>query len=186
MPTAAVSITPLSQRRRTAGGGLELLPADLFPQAGHVATEDTYAIGKDFPRIAETVLSASQDGKYLLATVGNGDGGDYEHFLCGPDGKWKQITQFSDGIKAVVVGSDAVYMLSRDHAPARQAAARTVSSPELKNAKVIVPETSAVIQDFQYTLAGMQPTFVPTATRLYVTELTGGPTEIHVFDHKWT
>jgi len=39
-----------------------------------------------------------------------------------------------------------------------------------------------VIQDFQYTLAGMQPTFVPTATQLYVTELVGGPTEIHVFD----
>jgi len=153
-----------------------------FHKLGTSPTEDTYAIGKDFPRIAETVLSASQDGKYLLATVGNGDGGDYEHFLCGPDGKWKQITQFSDGIKAVVVGSDAVYMLSRDRAPRGKLLRTPLATPELKNATVIVPETSAVIQDFQYTLAGMQPTFIPTATRLYVTELTGGPTEIHVFD----
>jgi prolyl oligopeptidase len=153
-----------------------------FHKLGAAATEDTYAIGKDFPRIAETVLSASEDGKYLLTTVGNGDGGDYEHFLCGPDGKWKQITQFSDGIKAAVVGSDAVYMLSRDRAPRGKLLRAPLATPELKNAKVIVPETSAVIQDFQYTLAGMQPTFVPTATRLYVTELVGGPTEVHVFD----
>jgi len=149
---------------------------------GTPPTQDTYALGKDFPRIAETELSASEDGKYQLATVGNGDGGDYEHFLCGPDGKWIQLTQFSDGIKAVVIGPDAVYMLSRDHAPHGKLLRAPLSSPELKNAKVIVPESSNVIQDFQYTLAGMQPTFVPTATRLYVTELVGGPSEIRIYD----
>lgn len=154
-----------------------------FHQLGTAATDDTYVLGKDFPRIAETVLSASEDGKYLLATVENGDGGDYEHFLCGPDGKWTQITQFSDGIKAVVIGKDAVYMLSRDHAPRGKLLRAPLTSPELKNAKVIIPQSSAVIQDVQYTLAGMQPTFLPTATLLYVTELVGGPTEIHVFDH---
>ncbi len=154
-----------------------------FHKLGTAATDDTYVLGKDFPRIAETVLSASENGKYLLAAVGNGDGGDYEHFLCGPDGKWTQITQFSDGIKAVVVGSDAVYMLSRDHAPRGKLLRAPLSSPELKNAKVIIPQSSAVIQDVQYSLAGMQPTFIATATRLYVTELVGGPTEVHVFDH---
>jgi len=45
-----------------------------------------------------------------------------------------------------------------------------------------VPQSSAVIEDFEYTLAGMQPTFVPTANRLYVTVQTGGPTEIRVYD----
>ena len=154
-----------------------------FHKLGTPPTQDTYVLGKDFPRIAETVLSASEDGKYLLATVGNGDGGDYEHFLCGPAGKWMQITQFSDGIKAVVVGNDAVYMLSRDLAPRGKLLRAPLNSPELRNAKVIVPESSAVIQDVQYTLAGMQPMFTPTATLLYVTELAGGPTEIHVFDH---
>lgn len=153
-----------------------------FHKLGASSSQDTYVLGKDFPRIAETVLSASEDGKHLLATVGNGDGGDYEHFLCGPDGKWVQVTQFSDGIKAVVVGSDAVYMLSRDHAPRGKLLRAPLTSPELKNAKVIVPESPTVIQDFQYTLAGMQPTFVPTATRLYVTEVVGGPTEIRVYD----
>jgi prolyl oligopeptidase len=154
-----------------------------FHKLGTPASEDTYVLGKDFPRIAETVLSASQNGKYLLATVGNGDGGQYEHFLCDPDGKWTQITEFSDNVKAVVVGEDAVYMLSRDHAPKGKLLRAPLSSPSLKSAKVLVPESAAVIQDFQYTLAGMQPTFVPTATRLYVTVLAGGPSEIRVFDH---
>jgi len=154
-----------------------------FHKLGTPATADVYVLGKDFPRIAETVLDASQNGTYLLATVGNGDGGQYEHFLCDPDGKWTQITKFSDGVKAIVIGEDAVYMLSRDHAPKGKLLEAPLSSPSVKNAKVVVPESSAVIQDFQYTLAGMQPTFLSTATRLYVTELAGGPSEIRIFDH---
>src|SRR5437588_8977453 len=67
-----------------------------FHKLGTADTEDIYSIGKDFPRIAEVVLEASRDGKYILATVANGDGGDFSHYLLGPDGNWKQITRFSD------------------------------------------------------------------------------------------
>lgn len=154
-----------------------------FHKLGTPVSEDSYVIGKDWPRIAETVLSSSQDGKYVLATVENGDGGDYEHFLCGPDGEWKQITHFDDSIKSVVVADDAVYMLSQNHAPRGKLLRAPLSSPDVKNAKVIVPESKAVIQDFTYSLAGMEPTFLPTKTRLYVTELVGGPTEVHMFNH---
>ena len=71
-----------------------------------------------------------------------------------------------------------MYMLSRDQAPRGKLLRAPLDAPMLKSATVILPQTSAVLQDFTYTLAGMQPTFVPTATRLYVTELEGGPTEI--------
>ena len=85
-----------------------------FHKLGTPDTEDIYSIGKDFPRIAEVVLEASHDGKYILATVANGDGGDFSHYLLGPDGNWKQITQFSDQIKAARLGRDnALYLLSR-------------------------------------------------------------------------
>ena len=47
-----------------------------FHKLGTNDSEDTYSIGKDFPRIAEINLQASHDGKYILATVANGDGGD--------------------------------------------------------------------------------------------------------------
>src|SRR5437870_9947013 len=67
-----------------------------FHKIGTPDSEDTYSIGKDFPRIAEIALEAARDGKYVLATVANGDGGDFAHYLLGPDGNWKQLTQFSD------------------------------------------------------------------------------------------
>src|SRR5207302_7644931 len=70
-----------------------------FHKIGTPDSEDTYSIGKDFPRIAEIALEAARDGKYALATVANGDGGDFAHYLLAPDGTWKQITQFSDEIK---------------------------------------------------------------------------------------
>src|SRR5437762_13207076 len=57
-----------------------------FHKLGTADTEDTYSIGKDFPRIAEIMLEASRDGRYILATVANGDGGDFAHYLLGPDG----------------------------------------------------------------------------------------------------
>lgn len=154
-----------------------------YHKLGTSADADTYAMGKDFPRIAEVTFSASPDGKYLLAMVENGDGGDYEHFLRGPDGQWKQITGFSDGIKAVALGEDGLYMLSRNGAPRGKLLRTSLSSPGVKDAQTVIPESKAVIQDFRFSLAGAQPAFVATATRLYVTELVGGPTEIRIFDH---
>lgn len=152
-----------------------------FHKLGTPASDDTYVLGKDLPRIAEINLSARHDGKYLLATVENGDGGAYEHFLRGPDGKWTQITQFSEGIKAIALGEDALYMLSRDHAPHGKLLRAALTAPTVKD--TIVPEGQAVIEDFQFSLSGLQPGFVPTPTRLYVTELVGGPSEIRIFDH---
>ena len=46
-----------------------------FHRLGTPGTEDQYAIGREFPRIAEVGLEASEDGQWLLATVANGDGG---------------------------------------------------------------------------------------------------------------
>src|ERR1700719_843093 len=77
-----------------------------FHELGTADTEDTYSLGKDFPRIAEIKLEASRDGKFILATVANGDGGDFAHYLLGPDGTWKQLTQFSDQIKQARIGRD--------------------------------------------------------------------------------
>src|SRR6478736_6433820 len=52
-----------------------------FHKLGTADTEDKYSIGKDFPRIAEIALAASRDGKYILASVANGDGGEFAHYL---------------------------------------------------------------------------------------------------------
>src|SRR2546429_3559308 len=142
-----------------------------FHKIGTPDTKDTYSIGKDFPRIAEIAIAASRDGKYILATVANGDGGDFAHYLLGPNGLWKQITQFSDQIKAARLGRDnALYFLSRAGAPRGKILRLPLGTPELKNAVEIVPAGEAVIEQI-----------VPTANALYVGDLLGGPSQIRRF-----
>ena len=146
-----------------------------FHKLGRPDTEDTYSIGKDFPRIAEVVLEASRDGKYILATVANGDGGDFAHYLLGPDGSalggWKQITQFSDQIKTARLGRDnALYLLSRAGAPRGKILRLPIETPELSSAVEIVPTGKPVIERI-----------VPTADALYTGDLLGGPSQIRRF-----
>ena len=142
-----------------------------FHKLGTADTDDSYCIGKDFPRIAEIKLEASRDGKYILATVANGDGGDFAHYLLGPDGNWKQITQFSDQIKAARLGRDnALYLLSRADAPRGKVLRMPLDKLELASAAMIVPPSDAVIQFLE-----------PTADALYVADLLGGPSQIRRF-----
>ena len=143
-----------------------------FHKLGTPDTDDTYSIGKDFPRIAEITLQSSRDGKYFLATVANGDGGDFEHFLLGPDGIWKQITQFSDQIKLARLGrDDAIYLLSRAEAPRGKILRLPLEVPELRNAAEIVSAGEAVIEQI-----------VPSNDALYTGDLLGGPSQIRRFD----
>src|SRR5436190_1864575 len=142
-----------------------------FHKLGTPDTEDTYSIGKEFPRIAEITLQASRDGKYILATVANGDGGDFAHYLLGPDATWKQITQFSDQIKVARLGRDnALYLLSRADAPRGKILRLPLEVPELKNAAEIVASGDAVIEHI-----------VPSTDALYVGDLLGGPSQIRRF-----
>jgi prolyl oligopeptidase len=142
-----------------------------FHKLGTPDTKDTYSIGKDFPRIAEIQLAASRDGKYILATVANGDGGDFAHYLLGPDGTWKQVTKFSDQIKIARLGRDnALYLLSRADAPRGKVLRVPIDTPELAKATVIVPPGEAVIQQLE-----------PTGEALYVKDLLGGPSQIRRF-----
>jgi prolyl oligopeptidase len=146
-----------------------------FHKLGTPDTEDRYSIGKDFPRIAEIILESSRDGGYVLASVANGDGGDFAHYLLGPDGSvsggWKQITQFSDQIKAVRLGRDnAMYLLSRNGAPRGKVLRLPLETPELSKAVEIVPTGEPVIQQI-----------VPTADALFIGDLLGGPSQIRRF-----
>ena len=147
-----------------------------FHKLGTPEAEDKYSLGKEFPRIAEIALATSRDGKYILATVANGDGGDFAHYLLGPDGSasggWKQITQFSDQIKLARLGRDnALYLLSRADAPRGKILRLPLDAPELKNAAEIVSAGEAVIEQI-----------VPSQEALYVGDLLGGPSQIRRFD----
>jgi prolyl oligopeptidase len=142
-----------------------------FHKLGTSDTGDTYSTGKDFPRIAEVELEASRDGKTMVAEVKNGDGGEVAHYLFGPDGTWKQLTQFSDQVKRARIGRDnALYLLSRKDAPHGKILRMPLDKPELASAVTIVPASEAVIEGI-----------VPTEKALYVEDLLGGPSQIRRF-----
>ncbi len=156
-----------------------------FHKLGSNSSEDTYVLGKDFPRIAEIQLHTSDDGKWLLAAVSNGDGGEYAHYLMDSSGHWKQVTRFEDKVVSVELGAqgdDALYLLSRKGSPRGKVLRLMRADPQLAKAQVIVPETSGPNSgdDDRASIDSI----VPTPNRLYVQEVAGGPSRIRVFDHQ--
>jgi len=143
-----------------------------FHKLGTPPGEDTYVIGKEFPRIAEIRLGTTDDGRYLLVTVANGDGGEFAHYLLDPAGQWTQLTQFSDKIVAAAFGlNETLYVLSRNQAPKGKLLSLPLANPKLAAAQTVVAESDAAIEYF-----------TPTVTRLYVVDSIGGPSQIRVFD----
>jgi prolyl oligopeptidase len=168
--------------------GTERLPEDAnfyqqvyFHKLGDDPKQDTYIIGKDFPRIAEIQLHMSDDGRWLVAAVANGDGGQFAHYVMNSSGQWKQVTRFEDGIVAVKVGyDDALYLLSRKDAPRGQILRLPLAHLDLAQAKVIVPQSPGSGTD--ESLRASIENFVPTPGRLYVIDIMGGPSRVRVFD----
>ena len=154
-----------------------------FHKLGTDPKQDTYIIGKEFPRIAEILLSSSDDGRWLLASVANGDGGQYAHYVMDSTGKWTQITHFEDEIVSVKFGVDPVlYLLSRKGAPRGQILALPLTQLDLAQAKVVVPQTSGSSSE-EGNRASIED-FVPAAGHLYVIDIMGGPSRVRVFDSR--
>jgi prolyl oligopeptidase len=143
-----------------------------FHALGPKTENDTYSLGKDFPRIAEIALQASEDGRNILATMANGDGGEFALYLLSLNGEWRQIARLADQVTHGVFGLDGnLYLLSRQNAPRGKILRLALTGAKLADAAVVVPESKVVIQEF-----------LPTASRLYVADLVGGPSQIRVFD----
>ena len=159
--------------------GKERAPEDMnfyqqvyFHKLGTDPSTDTYVIGKEFPRIAETRLESTRDGKYVLASVANGDGGEFSYYLRDESGRWAKVAQDADKIRSIELGFDGnLYALSLKDAPRGKVLAISMAKPDLASARVIVSQGEDTIEDV-----------APTATRLYVGYMVGGPSEIRVFD----
>jgi prolyl oligopeptidase len=142
-----------------------------FHRLGGRVAEDQYSIGRDFPRIAEINLEASEDGQWVLATVANGDGGDFAHYLRDASGRWQQLTHFEDGIKGAKFCRDgAIYLLSRKNAPRGKVLRLALDTPDLATATVVTPERKGVVQEF-----------APCDSGLYVSDLMGGPSALFYY-----
>jgi prolyl oligopeptidase len=143
-----------------------------YHRLGTSTEEDAYVIGEKFPRIAEIQFETSEDDRYVLAIVSNGDGGEFAHYLLAPSGKWRQITQFSDMITRAKFGPDAaLHLLSHKDAPRGRILRLPPGETRLSRAETIVTESEVVIQSF-----------LPTPTKIYVRDLVGGPSQIRLLD----
>ena len=139
---------------------------------GTPVSRDTYVLGKQFPRIAEVTFQSNSSGGNLVAAVANGDGGEFEHFLRLPDGKWRQVTQFQDKIVAAVPGRDrAIYLLSRKNAPRGKILRLPLHGAALSAAQVVVPQSEVSIDGSP----------LLTGTQIYVNRIDGGPNYVSIY-----
>ena len=140
---------------------------------GAAGDADAYEIGKDFPKIAEISVRSSPDGRFVLAAVNNGDGGERAFFVRPPRGAWIRLAGYTDDVVSAKWGSDeSLYLVSRKGAPRGQVLRIAPSaSPSLADARVIVAQGEAAIQSIAV-----------TASRIYSNDLVGGPSQIRVFD----
>jgi prolyl oligopeptidase len=130
--------------------------------------QDEYALGRELPRIAEIALDSSEDGKYILARVGNGDGGDYLHYMLGADGKWHQITRLSDQTSISAFGpGGSLFLLSHKDAPMGKIVELAAPSFSLANAKTVVTPGRSSIEGF-----------LPAGGHMLVLYMAGGPSKL--------
>ncbi len=150
-------------------------PADLgffqqvyFHRLGADTAQDEYAIGKGFPRIAEITLRSSDDGKFVMARMANGDGGEFLHYMRSPEGRWFQVTRFADQISEADFGPDnTLYLLSHKDAPMGQVLALAAPAFAMDKAKIVVTAGRSSVDGF-----------LAAGSYLYVRYMAGGPSKL--------
>ena len=146
-----------------------------FHALGQPGATDRKELGDELPRIAEITLRARRDGKWILALVKNGDGGEVELWLRpGGKGSWTRISRFADRAVDGEFGDGAeLFLLSRKDAP-RGRILRLPLPPRgadpLAGARVVVPEGSESI-------LGMEV----ARDRIYVATIDGGPSRLRMY-----
>ncbi len=140
-----------------------------FHHLGNPAQSDTYVLGKGFPKIAEIVLTSTDEGRTTLVDVLNGDGGEHMFWLIGRNGSPRQITRFEDQVVQGRFGPKALYFLSRKNALNGKILRVPFADPRLAKARVVVPAGKNAIE-----------AFVPTDSYLYLNETVGGPSQVRV------
>ena len=137
-------------------------------------------LGKGLPKVAEIALSNRFNPNIVVASVANGDGGEFAYYLIDASGV-HQVTRFEDQVVAATLGADGtMYLVSRRGAPRGRLLKLDPGVLDVTKAAVLVPESDAVILsggEF-----GGDPIAV-TPRAFYLRELVGGPSRVAIFDH---
>jgi prolyl oligopeptidase len=142
---------------------------------GDPESKDVYVLGRECadPRISEHFLRTSDDGRFAADLVQKGDGGEYELFVRGPSGAVHRVAELADRIVGARFGADgALYLVSRREAPRGKVLRLPLDAepPSLAHAAVVAeasPDGAILHAE-------------ATADRLYVVEISGGPSRVRV------
>jgi prolyl oligopeptidase len=124
-------------------------------------------------RIAENFLSASPDGRWVMDRVQKGDGSEWQIFIRsqGANGSWWQVAAIPDKCVYAVLGTDALYLLSRRDAPHGKVLRLPVTDgATVADAHEIVPASDLVIEDLAV-----------TRETVWVVDMDGGPQQVRAF-----
>ena len=119
-------------------------------------------------------LSASPDGRSVTDRVQKGDGGEWQVFLRsqGTDGSWWQVAGLPDKCVHAVLGTDALYLLSRRDAPHGKVLRLPVTGgATVAGAHEIVPTSDLVIEDLAV-----------TRDTVWVVDMDSGLQQVRAFD----
>ncbi len=153
-----------------------------FHRLGTPVAQDKLELGEGLPRIAEIALLARDDGQFVLATVANGDGGEFAHYLRKSDGRWRQLTSFKDKIQQIQFGKDnSLYLLSTKDAPHGKILRLPLPAPTTNfqgDDIAPIPQSGVALTQIVPSSEAVIEAFCPTAGGLYVKDLMGGPSQI--------
>ncbi|MCA9675335.1 MAG: S9 family peptidase [Myxococcales bacterium] len=146
-------------------------------ELGKPVADDRYELGKDLPKIAEIQLDADARGR-VLASVQDGDGGTFRHYLRDARGAWRQLTDWKDAVVWVGFGpTDDLWLVSNAGAPRGKLLRLPVKARKPSQAKVVVPQgQDTIVTDFYN---GVGPTIVDG--KVYLAYQVGGPSEVRAF-----
>ena len=127
-------------------------------------------------KIAQNILQASPDGRWVMDLAEKGDGGEWEIFVRPQrDGAtWTRVAGIDDKCVAAQFGwDDELWLLSLKDAPYGEILRlRLGDSPTVADATTVVSAGDASIEGFAV-----------TRSRVWVADLVGGPSQVRVFDH---
>jgi prolyl oligopeptidase len=151
-----------------------------FHRLGEDPAKDAYVAGKDFPKVAETKLSTRYDSQLVIASVANGDGGEFAHYLLDAKGSVRQLTRFDDRIVAATAAADgSIYLISRKDAPRGKLLKLAPGVTDLAGATLLVAQSDAVMRSSGE--FGGEPVVI-TSDAIYLRELIGGPSRVAIYD----
>jgi prolyl oligopeptidase len=152
-----------------------------FHRLGSDASADRYELGRDLPRIAEVRVDVDRRTGRVLASVQNGDGGQFQHYLRRKQGGWRQLTTYGDGVVQLAFGSDTndLFAISRKDAPRGVVLRIDGKKLDLGKARVLhAPERDVIVSEFWG-----HPGSYFGKNRWYATFQLGGPSEVRAFDY---